>query len=306
VKAFLTGKNGPKRGLGQGEKQFLAEKDLTVNLFNATSIGLMDEEEMTRILAAIGLKARVYAEYSNIAKFCELTRADLNVSLCDIHDDYMLVYLKKKYDMPYVMGGMPIGFGGTRRWLRKIAVTFGLEQQADELADHEEARLKAEIEPFLAKLRGKRVLTIGGVARVMAVSLALKELGLEPVGFHAYHYDDSAIPLLELTESELPGIPLAVSSQDFELFGAVRTFRPDLVVSHSGTQSLLAKLGTPAIQLYDVDRPCFGYRGLRAFVKRMAFALENTSYQKRLAAKARFPYKEDWYKRDPYGHIKLS
>jgi nitrogenase molybdenum-iron protein alpha chain len=285
--------------------QFRYDKAHTINLFNATSIGPEDEEEAMRLLAAVGFKTRVYAEYSNLDKLRKLTWAALNVSLCDIHDDYMLAFLEEKYGMPYVMGGMPLGYGGTRRWLKKIGSALGLENEAEALADKEEANLKKAIEPFLIKLKGKRLLIVGGIARVMAVSLTLKELGLEPIGFHAYHYDDSAIPFLELTQQQLPEISVAVSSQDFELFGAVRKFEPDLVISHSGTQSLLAKLGVPAIQLYDVDRPCFGYKGLYSFVKRMNFAFENTSYQKRLAAHVKFPYKEDWYKHDPYGHMKL-
>ncbi|MDR0621473.1 MAG: nitrogenase component 1 [Deltaproteobacteria bacterium] len=282
------------------------DKARTINVFNATSIGPADEVETERLLAAMGFKTRVYAEYSNAEKFRYLTQAVLNVSLCDVHDDYMFCYLKAKRGMPYVMGGMPMGLGGTRRWLGLIGEALGLAKEAANLADAEEERLRPFLSPILPALKGKRVLAIGGVSRVMAVSVTLKELGLTPVGFHAYHYDDSATPFLEVTERELPDLPAVVSSQDYELFGAVKKYGPDLVISHAGTQGLMAKMGVPAMQLFDVDRPHFGYRGLYAFAKRMAFAFENTSYQKRLASKVRFPYKGDWFKGDPYGHIKTT
>ncbi|MDR2366979.1 MAG: nitrogenase component 1 [Deltaproteobacteria bacterium] len=300
---YLPLEGGPgagKKGLGP------ADGARAVNVFNSTSIGQVDEAEIARLLGELGLRARFYAEYSNAGKFRGLTGAALNVSLCDIHDDYMLGFLWQRFGMPYVMGGMPIGYGGTRGWLESVAGPLGLGREAGEVADREEGRLRATVEPLLAGLRGKRVLSVGGIARVMAVSMALKELGLEPIGFHAYHYDDTAIPLLERTQAELPDLPVAVSSQDFELFGAVRKFGPDLVISHSGTQGLLAKMGVPAIQLYDVDRPCLGYKGLHSLAKRIAFAFANVSFQKRLAAKARFPYNKEWPKHDPYGHIKTT
>ena len=125
-------------------------------------------------MAALGFKARVYAEYSNAEKFRNLTQAALNVSLCDVHDDYMLGYLKAKRGMPYVMGGMPMGLGGTRRWLGLIGQALGLAKEATNLADAEEERLGPYLANILPALKGKRVLAVGGVALVMAVSVTLK------------------------------------------------------------------------------------------------------------------------------------
>ena len=85
------------------------QKSRTVNLFNATSIGPDDEAELTRLLSALGLKVQVYTEYSSLDEFRQMSWAALNVSMCSVHDDYLLNYLQETYGIPYVIQGMPIG-----------------------------------------------------------------------------------------------------------------------------------------------------------------------------------------------------
>ena len=57
------------------------------------------------------------------------------------------------------------------------------------------------------------------------------------------------------------------------------------------------------MHLFDVEKPFFGYAGIYRFVRKMQFALKNTSYVERLAKHTQLPYKEDWYEKDPFYYI---
>ncbi|MDR1569592.1 MAG: nitrogenase iron-molybdenum protein subunit alpha [Oscillospiraceae bacterium] len=284
--------------------RFQFEKRRTVNIFNATSIGAQDEQELTRLLEALGLKVRIFAEYSSLDKMRMISHAALNVSMCNVHDDYMLSFLKEKYGMPYVIAGMPLGVKATREWLLAIAKHFGLEEQANRLADAEEARVNEAIEPFLPKLRGKRVLLCGGIVRVGVEAVMLSELGMDVIGARLYHYDTGADPIIEDMADNLPDMQVAVSNQIFELVNQVNTYKPDLMVSHAGTHGWLARTGVPSVQLFNAMESRFAYNGLFTIISRMALALENPSYEKRLAAHTRLPYKESWYEKNPFSYLK--
>src|SRR5690606_6380852 len=108
------------------EENYRFEKSRTVNVWDATSIGPSDEEEVRRLLTALGLKVRFCAEYSSRDELRMVSEAALNVSMCNVHDDYMLKFLEEKFGTPYVIAGMPIGFRHTRQWLVSIAQRFGL------------------------------------------------------------------------------------------------------------------------------------------------------------------------------------
>jgi len=286
------------------ELEFNYRKGRTVNLFNATSIGPADEEELVRLLNALQLNVQIYTEYSSLEEYRQMSQAALNISMCNVHDDYLLAYLKEKYGMPYVIEGMPIGVKATRKWLLAVAKHFGLEDKANRIADQEEEKVLKAIQPYLPKLKGKRVLISGGIVRVGEESRVLKELGLEVIGIRAYHYDNGADPVYTSIAEELPEVPVAVSNQLFELANQVVRYKPDLVIGHNGTQGWLAKLGVPSIQLYDVDRAFFGYRGLFSLVKRMAFAFENNSFAQRLAQHVELPYKKEWFSKDAFSYLK--
>jgi nitrogenase molybdenum-iron protein alpha chain len=294
----------PRYGMEMAKERY--KKSRTVNLWNATSIGVQDEEEIKRLLSAIGLNVQIFAEYSNLDEFRQLTQAALNISMCDVHDDYMLKYLKEKYDMPYYIAGMPIGFAETRRWLLGIAAHFGpeFEKDAAKLADYEEKLAREAIAPYLPKIKGKRVLIIGGVVRAGTEAVALAEAGMEVIGIKTYHYDDGAQNVFAGVADKLPQAHVSVSNQVFELTHQVKTEKPDIVVTHGGTHGYMAKLGVPSIQLFSVEGAFFGYNGFFQIMRKIDFALTNTNYQKRLADHIRLPYKDWYWKEDTYVFIK--
>lgn len=285
-------------------KKYQYKKSHTVNLFNATSIGPEDEKELVRLLNALDLKVQIYAEYSSAEEIRLISQAALNVSMCNVHDDYILEYLKKTYGIPYVIQGMPIGLKATRDWLMAIAGHFGMEERAGRLADREEEKVLKALQPYLPPIKDKRVLIGGGVIRVAWEAMLLEELGMKVIGIRAYHFDNGAEPVYEVLNEELPEVPISVSNQAFELVNQLQTLKPDLAVIHNGTNGLVAKLGIPSLQLFHVDKSFFGYRGLFDLTKRIGFAFLNSSYQRRLREHVKQPYHPEWYEKDAFSYIK--
>jgi len=292
----------PKYGMEQAKEKY--QKARTVNLWNATSIGYQDEDEIKRLLNALGLNVRIFAEYSTLDDYRKISHAALNISMCDVHDDYMLKYLEEKYGMPYYIAGMPIGFKETRRWLRGIAGRFGLEREADRIADYEEKAAAEAIRPFLPGVKGKRVLICGGVIRSGTEAMALAELGMDIIGIKAYHYDDNAQRVYETVAEKLPDVHLAVSTQTFELTHQIKSLKPDIVITHNGTHGTVAKLGYPSIQIFSADGAFFGYTGFFQILCKIDFALKNTNYEKRLSKRVRLPYKDWYWEADAFSFIK--
>lgn len=280
------------------------QKAHTVNVWNATSIGSDDEKEIERLLGALGLKVRVYAEFSSRDELRLVSEAALNISMCDVHDDYILKYLEEKFGTPYVIAGMPVGFRHTREWLLAIARPLGLEKEASALADYEEKLAKKAIAPFAELVKGKRVLMYGGAVRVGVEATVMAELGLSVLGIRTYHYDDGADAVFEDVQRVTPDSIVSISTQLYEMTHQVKTLKPDLVISHNGTQGYMAKLGVVSVQLFDSDKVFFGYTGLYQILRRIAFEFKNTSYRDRLSKHVRSPYKQEYFEADTFKYIK--
>lgn len=274
-----------------------------VNLLSLESAGAPDEQELTRLMNLLDLNVNVMAEYANSDKIRFFSEAALNVSLCEMHDDYILSYLREKYGIPsYVK--MPLGIKATKDWLIGIGRHFGLEERAKRLADSEEQILLKSLEPLKQKIKGKRILITGGSVRSANEAYLLQELGLEIVGLVGYLYDTNADPVFDELADRLPELSVIVSDQPFEYVNQIRRLDPDIVLVHSGYNAVPSKLGYLTIPEFDVGGSYFGFSGVYQVAKKIAFALGNGSYFKHLGDNYRSPYKSEWYDRDPFSYHK--
>lgn len=280
------------------------KKSHNVNLMSLESAGAPDEQELTRLLNALDLNVNVMAEYSNADKIRFFSEAALNVSLCWMHDDYIVRYMKEKYGIPYHMG-MPLGLKHTRKWLTDIGEHFGIQEQASRLADYEEKLVLEAIAPFKEKLKGKKILVTGGSVRsAIEASLLGNDLGMEVLGVVGLLYDSNVEPAFEGLAKEQPDVPVAVSDQPYEYVNQIKKLKPDIVLAHAGYLQESSKLGVPTIPEFDVGGSYFGYNGVFQIAKKIVFALENSDYVKHISKYVNFPYKEEWYEKDPYHYLK--
>ncbi|QXE91388.1 nitrogenase component 1 [Geomonas subterranea] len=279
-------------------------KSRRVNVFNVYSIGRSDEVELARLLELIGLEARFYPNFARPEAFTELTEASLNVSICATHDDYFLTFLEERYGIPYLIDTMPIGIRNTGRWLRAVAARFGLEEQAERVIAAEEAELERALSDYRPPLAGKRVYLGGGEMRVAATAMLMHELGCEVVGFRAHHYDEFGDDLYLTAAQDRPGMEVNVATtQTFELANLIERAQPDLYLGHSGSNAWVAKLGVPTLPIFSAPQTYLGYLGVFEVARRAVRLTANRAFQEQLRRHTRQPYRESWYRNDPFAYI---
>ncbi|HWQ43886.1 MAG TPA: nitrogenase component 1 [Desulfosporosinus sp.] len=280
------------------------DRKRTVNIFNAFSIGRLDELELERLLNALGLKVKFYPNFAHPDSFRELTNAALNISLCPTHDDYFLKFLEERFGMPYLIKNMPIGIENTTDWLLDVAKEFGLEEQASKIAEAEVAILEKGLEPFRSKLQRKKVFVTGGEIRVVVTAMLMKEFGCEIAGLRGHHYDQYGDDIYAKLLKDDPEIEVNIATtQTFELANLLKRAKPDLALAHSSSNIIAGKLGIPTLPIFSQGNYYFGYKGVFEVARRAVKALTNPSYQQKLQENIRLPYKAEWYERSPFAYI---
>ncbi|MBP2657398.1 MAG: oxidoreductase/nitrogenase component 1 [Firmicutes bacterium] len=283
-------------------------KKATVNLMNVSSMGRVDEVELERLLHALGLEVNIFPVFSKPEKMYAMTHANLSISTCPTHDDYLLKHLQEKYGIPFVLKHMPIGIGNTSEWLRNVAAFFHLEDQVEKIIAEEEAELETALQEFKAFFKGKKVFVSAGEFRALATAILLAELGFEVVAVRSFHHDEFADSEYEkLSKITATDFPLNIANcQPFEEANLIRRVKPDLFLGHMNGNSTAAKLGIATNVIYNVGLQFVGYQGAYQLARRLYRQLTNPGFNQNISKWAQLPYSEDWYQQDPFAHIKQS
>jgi len=278
-------------------------KSRTVNILNVSSMSRQDEEELIRLVKALGLEVRIYPCYASPDDFAYVVEAALNVSICATHDDYFVEHIKEKYGIPFVLRSIPIGIKNTNQWIMDIASFFGLEEKANKLIEVETKELKEELEPFKEQLKGKRVFLGGGEIRILSTAELLQSMGMEVIGLKGYHYDRFAEPLLDMIENNENIVFNVATGQPFEQANLLNRLKPDLYIGHIGTNGYTAKQGFPIFPLFGQSSIYMGYQGAYEIVRKIARVLRNPSFNRNFVGNSKLPYRDEWYEQNPFTYI---
>jgi nitrogenase molybdenum-iron protein alpha chain len=276
----------------------------TVNLFNVSSMGRTDELELIRLLQALGLEVNVFPVFARPQEMYRVTQAALSISTCPTHDDYILQHLKDQYGVPFVLRHMPVGIENTSQWLRDIAAFFKKSAQAEAIISQEETELRAALQPFLFALRGKRAFLSAGEFRALATANLLCELGCELVAVRPFHHDEFANVEYEKLQRNTGDVALNIANcQPFEEANLIARLKPDIFLGHLVGNSTASKMGVATHTIYHIGLNYVGYKGAYELARRLARQLRNPAFHKNLANNLKLPYKQSWYRRDPYSFI---
>jgi nitrogenase molybdenum-iron protein alpha chain len=271
-----------------------------VNIFNVGSMSYDDEQELKRLLNALGLDASFIPCYAEKDDFSYTLEAALNVSICGTHDDYYLQYLKEAFGMPYIIDTFPAGRQNTGRWIAKVAEFFGLQREAEQ---QENEILDKSLEPFRQSLAGKKAFISGGEVRVFATAEIIRDLNMEVVGLKGHHIDEFVAPVLE-TLGDIDKVPFNVANQHtFEHVNLVKRLEPDILIIHAGGNNVSPKLGLPLLPIYGYTYNYMGYSGVYQVARRISRLLQNGQFNKNIARQKRLPYREEWYGKNPFSYI---
>ncbi len=283
------------------KRKYLASK--TVNIFNVGSMSKADEDELERLLNAIGLYVKFLPCYSAPEDFSYTLENALNVSICGTHDDYYIQYLKQEYKIPFLIDTIPIGRKNTTRWVLGIAKHFGLEKEAEIFLKREEEALEKSLEPYRKQLKGKTVYLGGGAIRIVATAEVLQDLGMEIVGFKGHHIDNFITPVFEALE-KVDDVTFNVATQQpFEQVNLVDKLKPDIIIIHSGLNNITPKYGAPILPLFGPTFHYMGYSGAFDIARRLLRKLQNNQFNKNIAKNLKIPYKKEWLEKDPFTYI---
>ncbi len=280
-----------------------------VNVINLASVGKPDEDEITRLLNAVGIDVNIGPNFATREAIRNMTQADLTISVCPTHDDYFVEYLSQEYGIPYVLKDMPIGLENTRTWLLDIAGHFGLETKAAEVIAAEEQKVLRAVAKYKPLLAGKSVFLSAGEFRALVTGALFQELGLEVAGVRSYHHDHFGKDYYEKLVQNQRGKNFSVdiaNFQPFELTNLLKRIKPDLFVGHVTDNVWAAKLGLPTLTIFRIFDNYIGYRGFYAVAKKAARILRNSSFNRNFAQHTQNPYKAAWYEQNPFAFIKIQ
>lgn len=301
--AYDAAYNGIMKGI-TSHAQKLQANNKRVNVFNVGSMSRSDELEIQRLLNSLGLEVKFLPCYSAPDDFVNTLDAALNVSICGTHDDYYLKFLDQNFGIPALIDTIPIGKRNTARWLKKIAQHFGLEAEAEKLIAEEEAELDEALVQFRKVLQGKRVYIGGGEVRVLATASIAQDLGMKVIGLKGHHADKFLLPLFETLE-EPDEIPINIATQHpFEQANIIQRIKPDVIIIHTGGNSISAKHGLPLLPLFSPSINYLGYSGEFEMARRLSRIVRNSSFNKHLGENCSLPFKAEWYEEEPFKYIK--
>jgi nitrogenase molybdenum-iron protein alpha chain len=277
------------------------EKGL-INLFAPTTVSYKDQLEIERMLSIIGLHANYFPFYSSLEKIRKIPAAEASTAICKVFADEFMKDLELDYGIPYSHTVMPIGMRNTDSWFRGVAALVGKEKEAEDYIEKEHQRILPLIESIRRRLEDKRVFICGGTGRSFAAAALIDDFGMKLVGLETPTYDDDAQKDIEYLNGIHEDYIIDIANmQPFEQINLVNKLKPDVFI---GVPEWSAKLGIPTTHVLDMKRPTMGYDGLLYLGNKIADQIGNPGFNVKLAAHARLPYRESWYKDNAFKFIK--
>jgi len=238
------------------------------------------------LLSRLGIRLRASitgdARYHQIAA-CHTAR--VNMVLCSQALVTLARKMQEKYGIPYFEGSF-YGISDTSDALRSIArllVERGADplliDRAEALIAAEEARAWAKLEPYKARLAGKRVLLYTGGVKSWSVIQALQEVGMEVVGSSVRK---STVADRDKALARLGGDPtkLADAIPASEMYQMFKDGRADMMLSGGRSQFIALKARTPWIDINQERHHGYAaYDGMVELVRQIDLSINNPIWQ---------------------------
>ncbi len=223
------------------------------------------------------LGIRVRACITGDARFKDVAaahRASVNMMVCSTALINVARKMEERYGIPYFEGSF-YGIEDTSTALRttaKMLVEQGapaeLLARTESLISAEEGRAWTRIEPFKARLEGKRVLLYTGGVKSWSVVSALQEMGMVVVGTSVRK---STAEDKERIKEIMKGDPHMVDSiPPRELYAQLKRGEADILLSGGRTQFVALKAKMPWLDINQERHHAFaGYDGMVELVRQL-------------------------------------
>ncbi|CAA7613338.1 Nitrogenase iron-molybdenum cofactor biosynthesis protein NifE [Magnetospirillum sp. LM-5] len=234
------------------------------------------------LLARLGIRLRTAitgdARYNDVAA-AHTARA--NMVVCSQALVTLARKMKERWGIPFFEGSF-YGISDTSEALRAIAgmlvergADAALLTRTETLIAEEEAKTWAAMEPYKARLAGKRVLLYTGGVKSWSVIHALQEMGMEVVGTSVRKSTEAdkekALDRLGGDEDKLVD---AIAPKD--MYQMFKDGRADIMLSGGRSQFVALKAKTPWLDINQERHHQYaGYDGMLELVRQIDLALSN-------------------------------
>ncbi len=232
------------------------------------------------------LGIQVLSCFSGDSKFEELRyahRAKLNIIICSKSLTNLAKKMQKTYGMPYLEESF-YGMTDTAKALRDIArelddIVNGLEKRVmqdrvERLIEEEEAKCRAAIAPYRARLDGKTAVLFTGGVKTWSMVNALSELGVEILA--AGTQNSTLEDFYRMKGLMHKDAQIIEDTSTAGLLAVMRAKMPDLIVAGGKTKFLALKTKTPFMDInHGRTHPYAGYEGMVTFSKQLDMTVNN-------------------------------
>ncbi len=194
------------------------------------------------------LGLRVLACISGDAKYQEVAmahRARVNMVVCSKALLNLARKMEEKYGIPYFEGSF-YGIKNNSEALRKFAQPLGDEElinRTERLIERKEEKTRRRLEPYVEKLRGKRVLINTGGVKSWSMVSQVQELGMVVVGTSSKKSTaEDKERMLELLGDEGKMVD---DPNPKELVRMIRELKVDILMAGGRSKFVALKEGTP-------------------------------------------------------------
>ncbi len=244
------------------------------------------------------LGIRILSCISGDARFEDLRcahRARLNVIICSKSLTNLARKMRKRYGIPYLEESF-YGMTDTAKALRDMARELDLanggegdttmRDRVEALVADEEARCRARIGPYRARLAGKRAVLFTGGVKTWSMVNALRELGVEVL---AAGTQNSTLEDFHRMKSLMhQDARIIEDTSTAGLLAVMREKMPDLMVAGGKTKFLALKTRTPFLDInHGRSHPYAGYEGMVTFARQLDLTVNSPIFP---AMNARAPW----------------
>jgi nitrogenase molybdenum-cofactor synthesis protein NifE len=277
----LAGEILLERVIGTAEPETTTGYD--VNLIGEYNIA-GDLWGMLPLFERLGI--RILSCISGDARFEELRhahRARLNVIICSKSLTNLARKMRKRWGIPYLEESF-YGMTDTAKALRDMAGALDLatgraadttmRDRVEALVAEEEARCRARIAPYRARLEGKRAVLFTGGVKTWSMVNALRELGVEIL---AAGTQNSTLEDFHRMKALMHADARIIEDTSTAgLLAVMREKMPDLIVAGGKTKYLALKTRTPFLDInHGRAHPYAGYEGMVTFARQLALTVNN-------------------------------
>jgi len=230
------------------------------------------------------LGIRILSCISGDARFEDLRhahRAKLNVIICSKSLTNLARKMRKRWGIPFLEESF-YGMTDTAKALRDMARELDLangggavmQERVEALVREEEARCRARIAPYRARLEGKRAVLFTGGVKTWSMVNALRELGVEILAAGTQNSTLEDFHRMKALMHADAGIIEDTSTAG--LLAVMREKVPDLIVAGGKTKFLALKTRTPFLDInHGRAHPYAGYEGMVTFASQLDLTVNN-------------------------------